>query len=62
MNTAHAVDHMIEQNEAMQQRFWDELGKAREEYERMIHTELRLMRQKTSLAQTAAQVVQSAPS
>jgi 2-polyprenyl-3-methyl-5-hydroxy-6-metoxy-1,4-benzoquinol methylase len=52
---------MIRQNEEMQQRYWDELGKAREEYERMIHTELRLMRQRTALAQAAAQVAQSAP-
>jgi O-antigen chain-terminating methyltransferase len=52
---------MIRQNEEMQQRFWDELGKAREEYERMIHSELRVVRQRASLAQAAAQVAYSAP-
>ncbi|HTW62964.1 MAG TPA: class I SAM-dependent methyltransferase [Bryobacteraceae bacterium] len=52
---------MIRQNQEMQQRFWDELGKAREEYERMIHTELRLLRQRATLTQAAAQVVESAP-
>jgi 2-polyprenyl-3-methyl-5-hydroxy-6-metoxy-1,4-benzoquinol methylase len=55
------VRSMIQQNEEMQQRFWDELARAREEYERMIHSELRLMRQRTMLAQTAAQVAQTAP-
>lgn len=52
---------MIRQNEEMHQRYWDELAKAREEYERMIHTELRLVRQRATVAQAANQVVHSTP-
>jgi O-antigen chain-terminating methyltransferase len=52
---------MVRQNVEMQQRFWDELGRAREEYERMIHSELRVLRQRASLAQAAERVVQSSP-
>lgn len=52
---------IVRQNEEMQQRFWDELTRARVEYERMIHSELRLLRQRATLAQAAGQVVQSAP-
>lgn len=52
---------MVRQNVEMQQRFWDELGRAREEYERMIHSELRVLRQRASLAQTAERVAQSSP-
>jgi 2-polyprenyl-3-methyl-5-hydroxy-6-metoxy-1,4-benzoquinol methylase len=52
---------MVRQNEEMQQRFWDELGRARAEYERMIHSELRVVRQRATLAHAAEQVVQSAP-
>lgn len=58
---------MVLQNEEMQRRFWDELGRARVEYEHMIHSELRLLRQRATLAQAAALaqaaegVAQSAP-
>jgi len=52
---------MARQNAEMQQRFWDELARARVEYERMIHSELRLLRQRATLSQAAAQVVESAP-
>ncbi len=44
---------MALQNEEMQRRFWDELGRARLEYERMIHTELRLLRQRAVAALAA---------
>jgi len=53
---------MVRQNVEMQQRYWDELGRAREEYERMIHNELRVLRQRATLAQAAERVAQSVPS
>ena len=34
-------------------RFWDELARVRLEYERMIHSELRVLRQRATLAQAA---------
>jgi 2-polyprenyl-3-methyl-5-hydroxy-6-metoxy-1,4-benzoquinol methylase len=43
------------------QRFWDELARVRAEYERMIHSELRLVRQRASLARAVEQVSPSAP-
>ncbi len=52
---------MTLQNAEMQQRFWNELDKARAEYERMIHSELRMLRQKATLTQAVEQVAQSAP-
>jgi 2-polyprenyl-3-methyl-5-hydroxy-6-metoxy-1,4-benzoquinol methylase len=52
---------MVRQNVEMQQRYWDELGRAREEFERMIHVELRVLRQRATLAQAAERVVQSTP-
>jgi 2-polyprenyl-3-methyl-5-hydroxy-6-metoxy-1,4-benzoquinol methylase len=52
---------MALQNEDLQRRFWEELSRVRVEYERMIHSELRLLRQRAALAQAAGQVAQSAP-
>jgi O-antigen chain-terminating methyltransferase len=52
---------MVLQNEEMQRRYWEELSRVRLEYERIIHTELRVLRQKTSFAQAAAHVVESTP-
>jgi 2-polyprenyl-3-methyl-5-hydroxy-6-metoxy-1,4-benzoquinol methylase len=49
------------QSDEIQQRFWDELAIVRAEYERLIHSELRLVRQRTSLARAVEQVSQSAP-
>ncbi len=49
------------QSEEIQQRFWDEVVRARAEYERLIHSELRLVRQRASLAHAVEQVSQSAP-
>jgi len=45
----------------MQRRLWDDMTRLRAEYEAMIHSELRLVRQKMSFTQTAAQVVEAAP-
>lgn len=45
--------------ELQNQKFWGELLKARAEYERIIHSELRLLRQKASLARPAGQVAAS---
>jgi O-antigen chain-terminating methyltransferase len=42
-------------------RFWDELARVRGEYECMIHAELRLVRQRASLARAVEQVSYSAP-
>ena len=52
---------MARQSEEIHQRFWDELASARAEYERIIHAELRLVRQKASLARTVEHVAESAP-
>ena len=52
---------MVLQNEEMQRRFWDEFGRVRAEYERIIHSELRLVRQKASLARAVEHVSESAP-
>jgi 2-polyprenyl-3-methyl-5-hydroxy-6-metoxy-1,4-benzoquinol methylase len=52
---------MRRQAEEIHQRFWDELARARAEYERIIHAELRLVRQKASLARAAEHVSASAP-
>jgi 2-polyprenyl-3-methyl-5-hydroxy-6-metoxy-1,4-benzoquinol methylase len=49
------------QSDEIQQRFWDEMVRARAEYERVIHSELRLVRQRASLAHAVEQVSQSAP-
>jgi O-antigen chain-terminating methyltransferase len=53
-----AMEH---QSEQIHQRFWDELARARGEYERLIHSELRLVRQRASLGRAVEQVAQSAP-
>ena len=52
---------MVLQNEEMQRRYWDELTRVRLEYERLIHSELRVLRQRATLSQSAGQVVRSAP-
>jgi 2-polyprenyl-3-methyl-5-hydroxy-6-metoxy-1,4-benzoquinol methylase len=52
---------MQRQSEEVHQRFWDELTQARAEYERIIHSELRLVRQRASLARVVEQVAHSAP-
>src|SRR5439155_7123934 len=39
----HSLDHAIGE---VQKRFWDEAVKARREYERLIHEELRIVRQR----------------
>src|SRR5450631_3883078 len=51
---------LVRQNEELQQRYWAELSKVREEYERLIHSELRVVRQRASLAQAAGQVARTA--
>jgi O-antigen chain-terminating methyltransferase len=63
MKAQHAdfVHAMELQSEQMQQRFWDEVIRARADYERLIHSELRLVRQRASLARAVEQVPQSAP-
>lgn len=43
------------------ERFWAELVHARTEYETLIHSELRLVRQRASLARSMEHVAQSAP-
>jgi 2-polyprenyl-3-methyl-5-hydroxy-6-metoxy-1,4-benzoquinol methylase len=45
----------------IQRRFWEELAQVRAEYERMIHSELRLLRQRASLARAVEHVIESAP-
>jgi O-antigen chain-terminating methyltransferase len=50
------------QSEETHRRFWDEVVRARAEYERLIHSELRLVRQRASLARATEQVSQNAPS
>jgi 2-polyprenyl-3-methyl-5-hydroxy-6-metoxy-1,4-benzoquinol methylase len=52
---------MERQAEEIHRRFWDELARVRAEYERMIHAELRLVRQKASLVRAVEHVSQSAP-
>jgi len=52
---------MERQSEEIHKRFWDELGRARAAYERLIHAELRLVRQKASLARTVERVSETAP-
>ncbi len=41
---------MVHQSGEIQQRFWNDLAQVRTEYERLIHSELRLLRQRASLA------------
>ena len=52
---------MRRQSEEIHQRFWEELARVRMEYERMIHAELRLLRQRASLTHAVEQVSHSAP-
>jgi 2-polyprenyl-3-methyl-5-hydroxy-6-metoxy-1,4-benzoquinol methylase len=52
---------MVRQSEEVHQRFWDEISRVRAEYERMIHSELRLLRQRASLARAVEHVSESAP-
>ena len=47
--------------EDIQRRLWADLVKIRADYEAIIHTELRLIRQRSSLAQSVEHAVQSAP-
>ena len=47
---------MMRQSEEIHQRFWADLDRIRTEYESVIHAELRLARQKASLARTAGEV------
>ena len=52
---------MVRQSEEIHKRFWADLDRIRTEYETVIHAELRLARQKASLARVADQVAESAP-
>jgi len=45
----------------IQKRLWADLLKIRADYEAIIHTELRLLRQRASMAQTVERVVETAP-
>jgi len=47
--------------EAIQKRFWEDMRQIRGEYEAIIHAELRLLRQRSSLTKTVERVVESAP-
>ena len=52
---------MERQSEEIQKRFWDDWPAYAAEYERIIHAELRLVRQRASLARAVEQVSDSAP-
>jgi len=52
---------MERQAEQIQQRFWDELARVRAQYELIIHSELKLMRQRASLARSMERIAESAP-
>jgi O-antigen chain-terminating methyltransferase len=52
---------MVRQSEEIHKRFWADLDRIRTEYETVIHAELRLARQKASLAKVADQAAGSAP-
>ncbi|HEX5229037.1 MAG TPA: class I SAM-dependent methyltransferase [Bryobacteraceae bacterium] len=47
--------------ERQSEKFWNELERVRLEYERLIHSELRLIRQRATLSQAVEQASQSAP-
>jgi 2-polyprenyl-3-methyl-5-hydroxy-6-metoxy-1,4-benzoquinol methylase len=47
--------------EEIHQRFWNDLARVRLDYERLIHSELRLVRQRATLQRDAEQVSESAP-
>ena len=53
-----ALDRVIAD---IQKRLWADLLKIRADYEAIIHTELRLLRQRASMAKTVERVVESAP-
>ena len=52
---------MVRQSEEIHQRFWAELDRVRAQYESVIHAELRLVRQKASLARAVDQVAAGGP-
>ncbi|MGB6942614.1 MAG: class I SAM-dependent methyltransferase [Bryobacteraceae bacterium] len=52
---------MERQSEEIHQRFWKDLTRVREDYERLIHSELRLVRQRASLAREVEQVSRNVP-
>ena len=55
-------EHAMQRQAAeIQERFWKELSEVRAEYERLIHTELRLVRQRASLGRAVERVSHSAP-
>jgi len=59
MKAQHAnFEHAMERQNRL---FWDELVRVRAEYERMIHAELRLIRQRATLAPVVERVSHSAP-
>jgi SAM-dependent methyltransferase len=47
--------------EDIQKRLWTDLIKIRADYEAIIHTELRLLRQRASMTQTVERIVQTTP-
>lgn len=58
---ADFVREMARQSEETHQRFWGELERVRLQYEALIHSELRLLRQKAGLARTVEQAIERAP-
>jgi len=52
---------MERQSEEIHRRFWNDLAEVRLDYERLIHSELRLVRQRATLERVAEHVSQSAP-
>jgi 2-polyprenyl-3-methyl-5-hydroxy-6-metoxy-1,4-benzoquinol methylase len=52
---------MVRQSEEIHKRFWADLDRIRTEYESVIHAELRLARQKASLARATDQAAGTAP-
>jgi len=46
--------------DAIQKRLWEDMSRIRAEYETIIHTELRLLRQRSALVQTAKPIAPSA--
>lgn len=52
---------MARSSEEIQRRFWEEAGKARQEFERVIHSELRTIRQKAFAAAAIAAAPAPAP-
>lgn len=47
------------QSDQLQRQFWEQMARVRTEYDRMIHSELRLLRQRASLARTTEPEPQS---